>query len=488
MTRIWRRTSLLWTFAGSFLAVLIVAAIIQGVIVVTILRPLAVRSAEVRTNLLAEQAAARISWALSDSLQGDIASVLRDFRRENRGADLVFRSKDGRVFTDRRVPPGMEEQFRPIWDSLLAERTRDLAHRGEPGPDRDRRRLQSRQSVIVGSDTAGEVTVLAFGRPGGEFQDPTPGAFLLLLLPVSILVAGIAGLIMFRSVVRRIRALEGLASKVSEGKLDARVSDLGSDEIGRLALSLNTMTESLADARQRVLVSDSQRRQLLADITHELFTPLTSIRGYAETLLEPTTPISVEERATYLDDILDEAKRMDLLINDLLELTRLEAGAITLSKERLDWVALCRNTVSRFQSRFREVGLSLTFAEGEAEAWVEADGRRLEQVIENVLMNAIRYVPEGGRVSVSVSQSPTSAHAGYQMAVEDDGPGFLPEDLPHVFDRFYRAASARSTTGSGLGLAIVQEIVRWHGGQVRAETMQPHGARIVVDLPAAEDS
>lgn len=173
MTRIWRRTSLLWTFAGSFLAVLLVAAIIQGVIVVTILRPLALRSAEVRTSLLAEQAAARISWVLSDSLQGDVASVLRDFRRENRGADLVFRSKDGRVFTGRGIPPGMEEQFRPMWDSLLAERTRDLARHGEPGPDRDRRRLLSRQPVLVGSDTAGEVTVLAFGRPSGEFQDPT---------------------------------------------------------------------------------------------------------------------------------------------------------------------------------------------------------------------------------------------------------------------------------------------------------------------------
>lgn len=291
---------------------------------------------------------------------------------------------------------------------------------------------------------------------------------------------------MFRSVVRRIRALEGLARKVSEGNLDARVSDLGSDEIGRLALSLNTMTESLADARERVVVSDSQRRQLLADITHELFTPLTSIRGYAETLLEPTTPITVEERATYLDDILDEAKRMDLLIKDLLELTRLEAGAITLSKERLDWVALCRNTVSRFQARFREVGLSLMFTEAAAEALVDADGRRLEQVLENVLMNAIRYVPQGGRVSVSVTRSPAAAPAGYRMAVEDDGPGFLPEDLPHVFDRFYRAASARSTTGSGLGLAIVQEIARRHGGLVQAENTQPHGARIVVDLPAAK--
>ena len=289
---------------------------------------------------------------------------------------------------------------------------------------------------------------------------------------------------MFRAVVRRLRALEALATEVSGGNLGARVSDPGSDEIGRLAQSLNNMTASLADAREKILASDGQRRQLLADITHELATPLTSIRGYAETLLEPSVPISDEERATYLGDILHESKRMDLLINDLLELTRLEAGAITLGREHLDWVALCRNMVARFQPRFREAALTLEFSASAREAWVDADGRRLEQVIENILMNAIRYVPQGGSVSVSVTRDASIASNSCRMTVADDGPGFLPADLPHVFDRFYRASTARSTSGSGLGLAIVQEIVRRHGGQVHAENAQPHGARIYVDLPA----
>jgi two-component system sensor histidine kinase MprB len=109
----------------------------------------------------------------------------------------------------------------------------------------------------------------------------------------------------------------------------------------------------------------------------------------------------------------------------------------------------------------------------------------MEQVLENVLMNAIRYVPEGGHVTVSVTPSPRLVSSGYSMMVEDDGLGFLAADLPHVFDRFYRAAAARSTSGSGLGLAIVQEIVRRHGGWAHAENAQPHGARIVIDLPAA---
>lgn len=480
-----RRKSLFWTFAGSFLAVMLIAAIIQGVIVITILRPLSARLAESRAGLLAEQAAERVSWALADSIRGDVASVLRDFGRENRGSVVFFRSKDGQVVTDRQMRPGMGEQFRPVWDSLSAERRGEFTRRNPTGGDRDRRRVIAQQPVVIGSDTAGQVMVVAFNRAGGAFREPAPGTGLLLLLPVAILVAGIAGLIMFRAVVRRLRALEGLALEVSGGNLGVRVSDSSSDEIGRLALSLNSMTASLAEARQRILASDSQRRQLLADITHELATPLTTIRGYAETLLEPSMPISEAERDIYISDILHESKRMDLLINDLLELTRLEADAITLTRERLDLVALCRNMVTRFQSRFHDSGLALAFSEDAKEAWVDADGRRLEQVIENILLNAIRYVPQGGNVSVVVSRSTALGLGAWQISVTDDGPGFESQDLPHVFDRFYRASNARSTSGSGLGLAIVQEIVRRHGGQVRVENAQPHGARIVVDLPAA---
>jgi signal transduction histidine kinase len=243
---------------------------------------------------------------------------------------------------------------------------------------------------------------------------------------------------------------------------------------------MNVMTESLSEARQRIEVSDQQRKQLLADISHELATPLTSIRGYTETLLEPQVPVSDEERATFLQNILEESKRMDLLIQDLFDLTRLESGTIEMEKVRLDWGDLCRNTLARFQSRFGKAGLTIQWAGSEEPAWVLADGRRLEQLLENLLINALRYVPSGGTVSVTVD--PADDH--YRLTVSDDGPGFPAEDLPHIFDRFYRADTARTSPGSGLGLAIVQEIARQHGGQVRAENRAPHGATISVELPA----
>jgi len=234
------------------------------------------------------------------------------------------------------------------------------------------------------------------------------------------------------------------------------------------------MTEGLAAARATVEATDVQRRQLFADITHELATPLTTIRGSIETLLDPAVSLTDEERRTYLEDVVGESKRLDLLVQDLMELARLESHAQALKPVRLDWAALCRNTARRLEPRFRAAGLSLRWEGPESESWIVADGRRMEQVVENLLVNALRYVPSGGTVSLSVS--------GGRLTVRDDGPGIAADALPHLFDRFYRARAARDDGGSGLGLAIVKEIVTQHGGRVWAERGPAGGATFEVEL------
>jgi two-component system sensor histidine kinase BaeS len=180
--------------------------------------------------------------------------------------------------------------------------------------------------------------------------------------------------------------------------------------------------------------------------------------------------------------VLDESSRLDRLIRDLFELARLEAGASPLVKERLDWAAMCRNTIQRFGSRFRDAGIGLTWGGSAEEAWIEADGHRLEEVLDNLLVNALRYVPTGGSVELGLEALGDGER--YRLTVRDDGPGIADEELPLVFERFFRAAGAREHAGSGLGLAIVREIVTRHGGTVRAERREPHGLAMVVELPA----
>jgi signal transduction histidine kinase len=519
-----RSRSLFWTFAGVFLLVLLVGTLLQVAISVAVLRPLAVQRAREQAGHLAERVTASLSRLSSDPPPFEIIDVLR--RAQSADALLVLCLRDGRVVPDRRLGPGpYAEVVRVLARAGLVDTltARDPMGRrtgpvleggfddgppprefegGPPGPGGRRgpppgagppgpaelgpglrfADLELLQHRPVTHDAAvwGELAVLGPARASLWSLPESRG--LLLFLPVAVLAAGSAGLIMVRILARRLRALEQVAGRVIAGDLAARVEERGADEVGRLEERFNEMTAKLATARSQLEQTDEQRRRLFGDISHELATPLTSIRGYVETLLDPRIETTAEERATYLADVLDEAKRLDLLITDLLELTRLEADARPIKRVRLDWAALCLNAARRLAPRFDEAKLRLEWNDALPEAWVEADGRRLEQVVDNLLLNALRYVPAGGTVWLALTHA---ADARYRLTVADDGPGIAAGDLPRVFERFYRAESVRAQGGTGLGLAIVSEIVRQHGGEARAEQRLPQGAVFVVELPAA---
>ncbi|GAB4320362.1 MAG: hypothetical protein Kow0074_10630 [Candidatus Zixiibacteriota bacterium] len=471
--------SLLWTLAGVFLLVLVVATIVQAVFVVTILRPVADRLRESSLQRLARTAALEISESFTDPTPDEIREKLIQVERGERGIELIFRRTDGEIIgahpspIDRfRLPPpprGTNE------DTTRSRRWR----RRWTAFESNSRLLTGAYPVETSLGLIGEVIAITPRRGNIPRLEHSPW-HVLLVLPISIVLAGVGGFALFRYLLRRIRALEHLALQVAEGDLSVRVQHSGRDEIDRVGEQLNRMTERLAQSRDRVEQMDRQRRQLLADISHELSTPLTSIRGYAETLSNPEMPLSDEERRQYLANILDESERMGLLVNDLLELARLESGSAGLNTERLDWAALCRNIIERYRPKFERAGLHIEAPPADQEAWLTADGRRLEQMFENLLTNALRYVPSGGTVFVTLD---TAVPGHHRLTVADDGPGFSDEDLPYVFDRFYRADPARSDSGTGLGLAIVKEIAQQHGGSVSASNREPSGAVITIQLP-----
>lgn len=251
----------------------------------------------------------------------------------------------------------------------------------------------------------------------------------------------------------------------------------------------NELVTRAEEGRQRERKADETRRQLLADVSHELATPLTAIRGGAETLLDASVPLDDQGRARMLGDVLAASHRMEVLIEDLFDLTRLESGVVTLNAERIDWAELCHHLVDRYEGRFSDLGLRLQFAGPAEAAWVVADGRRLEQILENLLANALRYVTGPGRVKV-VLKTVRGADGGgrHRLRIVDDGPGFPAGDLSRLFDRFYKSDRDRSSPGSGLGLAIVKELAQRHGGTVEAGNRDPGrgtGAVVTVELPAA---
>jgi signal transduction histidine kinase len=535
-----RSPSLLWTFAGAFFVVLAVAAALQWAVVSAVIAPLRRENQKSLAELVTRRAAARIERLPADAPPSEIRRALQGYQQADGPQLLVYQGDRGEFVTSHPVPhPGRRDLARligrwpvregaePMTGPAGMRRPDGAFSEGEGPPDgppagppegttlpdqpprhdgdfHQGPRFRERgfpgrfvpfggslhfevlcRDTIPGLDAPrGEVVAFLVSGPG-QARTPFERRHLLFFLPLAVVVAGAAGLLLFRAQVTRLRALEGLATRVASGDLTVRVGDDSPDEIGRLGRQLDRMTAAMAADRGRLEHVDQERRRLFADISHELATPLTSIRGFTETILNPDVSVSDAERSDYLKRMLAESEKLDLLIRDLLDLARLEGGSTPLERTRLDWAALCRNTVDRFEPRFRAEGLSLRWSGPLEEAWVLGDGRRLEQLLDNLLENARRYVPRGGSVEVLLDRVGADGPGRFRLRVRDDGPGIAAGDLPHVFERFRRGQASRDVPGSGLGLAIVAEIVQLHGGDVHAAHREPHGAVLTVELPAA---
>src|SRR4029453_16914332 len=205
---------------------------------------------------------------------------------------------------------------------------------------------------------------------------------------------------------------------------------------------------------------------LLADVSHELMTPLTAIRGYAETLsLTPFAPASTEgQRAVRI--IHEEGERIERLVGDLLDLARFEAGGISLARDKVAVADLFSRVVERHSRSAEEKNVAIDTRISDPGLTVVGDAHRLEQVLQNLASNGLRHTPPGGRITLAAERTET----GVRIDVADTGAGIPQEHLPHVFDRFYKADPSRSQSGSGLGLSIVKAIVERHGGTVRVRS------------------
>jgi signal transduction histidine kinase len=483
-----RGRSLFWVIAGALLLTAIVGTFAQTLVIDAVLRPLESREHRTRATLAVSRLGAEFAaWPEkpdSAAIAGMLARIRADM--ELRYTAVLYLARAGGMVA---VPEGRGGQA--IEWVLRGPVSESRPDRGAGGHRPRPFSVLARGPANWGGTRLGEFLVVRPSRPS-RGPGGIPYRPLLLSLPIVFAASLVVGLIIVRMLVRRLRALETLASRVAGGDLSARVEDRSGDEIGRLAQRLNTMTDHLAAARGAATQQESQRQKLFADITHELATPLTSIRGCTETLLDPNVPLSELERSRYLDDILAASRRLDRLIRDLFDLARLEAGASPFEVEKLDWVALCRNVAQRFGERFEAAGLRLEWTESVEVAWIEADGHRMEQVLENLLRNELRYVPAPATVGLSVVEARDSeGRLRFRLTVSDDGPGMPPEELTRAFERFYRSTDAREREspgeleGSGLGLAIVREIVQRHGGTAVARASSPRGLAIEIELPAA---
>ena len=293
------------------------------------------------------------------------------------------------------------------------------------------------------------------------------------------LLAVVMGIIIARGLSAPLGRLAMAARRISHGELDQRVPVQGADEIADVAGAFNDMAAHLQE-------SETLRRNLVADVAHELRTPLSVIQGNLQAILDDVYPMDKTEIAA----IYDETLILNRLINDLRELAQAEAGQLSLNVQSTDLVPLIENGADAFAELSREKGVALKVEMPEHLPAVPADPDRIRQVLHNFLSNALRHTPEEGTISVTANRIEQPDQI--KVTVSDTGPGIPPEDLPHVFDRFWRADRSRSREhgGSGLGLAIARQLVEAHGGRIGVDSdgVSGQGSQFWFSLPGGDNT
>jgi signal transduction histidine kinase len=291
---------------------------------------------------------------------------------------------------------------------------------------------------------------------------------------IGAVVALFLGIFLSRTITHPIRELTEATHAMSQGDLSQQVPVRTKDELGELATAFNKMSTELSR-------SINARKQMTADIAHELRTPLSLILGHAEAVHDGVLPPSEEN----FEIIREEATRLEHLVDDLRTLSLADAGELSINPETIEPGRLLQEIASLYQYQMQKRNISLELDIASPLPTLEVDPGRITQVITNILDNAARHTPDGGRIVLSARQT----QGRVELAIQDSGPGLPPGETNRIFERFYRADPSRQREdgGSGLGLAIAKSIAQAHNGQLSAESEPGKGLKVIISLPYASE-
>ena len=447
--------------------------------------------------------ATRLNELILEQQRADFAALVTDYYRHTgsvKGLDQFIHQIINPA--PQQPPPNQPNQFNP--QPLPSDRRSifgfvdaqgfvvvPLPPQFLPGGRVPKDVLAHNQPLIVAGTVIG--TILSPPLPPGltpqeqAYLDRTNQALTLAALGAALL-ALIVGFLLARTLTRPLRALTLATEKMAGGDLNQQVTITSRDEIGELAESFNKMSREVARANQL-------RKQMTADIAHDLRTPLTVIAGYVESMrdgdLAPTT-----ER---LDTIYEEIERLQRLVADLRLLAHTDAGELRLNLQSLHPKELLESAVAPFKLSAEQKGITLTVNAADDLPVIQVDESRMNRVLSNLISNALRHTPAGGNISIlatrnsknsALTPSPSPDYGRGEkilISVEDTGEGIPSADLPHIFDRFYRADKSRTDAdgaSSGLGLAIARALVEAHGGRIWAESEEKKGTKMKMEFPA----
>ena len=467
--------SLYWRIAVTFVLFVFAVLLVHG----SMLRyfadpprgPLADRTPNNRAAILA----ADVGAALQQNPDLDLQQYLaREYAGMAFPVFLIMR--DGRVATNSRDP--LAEDLRRSAEALLT--ATDFR---KTGREPDIQAAVVMAPIQVDQVLRGMVVLPPAARGASPLRGFGP-LFSVSGTTVLMLATTIAAMFIFRPARRRLSALQEATERLGAGDVSARAPEEGTDEIAHVARSFNMMAAELAARDTALRTSDRLRRQMLADVSHELKTPLTAMRGYLETLRMSEARLDPATRQRYFETVETETLRLDRIVKDLLDLARLESGVSDLQVRPFAIARLFEHVIRRHEHDAREAQVRVVMDVTDEADQIVADPDRIEQVIENLVANALQHAPAGGRIML---QATVEGHAAV-LSVSDSGPGIATEHIPQVFERFYKidAARVRGSRGSGLGLSITRAIVERHRGAIEVKSIPGNTVfRIVLPQAAA---
>jgi signal transduction histidine kinase len=487
--------SLIWRLIISYIIIIAVTLALAFATLVVIARPVQSRLARFRLTAESRQAAQLINSLYRQGVAtSDIARRINTLADENR-LHLLLLDTQGAVLADSRGD-WMGQQLPLSTDSdswlRLADVDTFTALDGE-----------TYMFAAIPIGTAGErsgyvasVAPRALGLPAVVAE---LGWGFIIAGGIALLVSLLLGVLVARSIALPLKQIAAGAAAVARGDYEHRLPEQGPPEVKRVAASFNVMIGRVEDSQQAM-------RDFVSNVSHELKTPLTSIQGFSQAIMEGATPDEAARRRA-AGIIHQEAGRMARLVEELLDLARLDSGQVVMQKAHLNLAQILAGTLERLRPQAAEKQVQL-FKQWDTLPLVTGDGDRLAQVFTNLLDNAIKHTPAGGRVSltgrvVEGLPRPRRVRAGLvrpdattavsergnfvEISVADTGPGIPPADLARIFERFYQVDKSRKRgQGAGLGLAITKEIVEAHGGAIRAESLEGVGTKFTVLLPITE--
>ena len=468
----WYR-SFYWRIAASFVVLVVAVLVGQSAIFSYVLTRPSGQFAPGNPNRAATAVAARLRTALRENPAAALEPLIVEASGGGRQAVYVV-MKDGREAANTSTPlrPNIRAQVEAALGGVPTAASSDSSPSGP---------VVTAPVQLDGALMG--LVVLPPPPPRGPFAEVGR----LLSLPgtlVLVMATALVGALLFVPLRRRLQALGRAAERIGAGERDVRADDSGHDEIAELARAFNRMSTELAERTAALHASNRVRRQMLTDVSHELRTPLTSMRGYLDTLSLHDVSIDAETRARYLETARREAGRLERIVADLLDLAQHERGVSALDTRVFAIERVFEHVIRRHEREAAAANVTLTTRVTPDADQVLGDPGRIEQVVGNLVANALRHTPVGGTIHLDASIE----EGMYRLAVEDTGEGIPAAHLPHVFDRFYKTDHARTggASGSGLGLSITKAIVERHGGSISVDS-RPGRTRFAILLPRGHE-